>query len=132
MNEPMPGNNNDWKKILTPEQYYTLREKGTEPPMSGDLLHETRSGEFRCAGCNNPLFSSDAKYDSGSGWPSFWDVVDDGNIELQSDSSGGMERVEAICGQCGGHLGHLFEDGPGPTKKRYCINSASLKFKPKK
>jgi peptide-methionine (R)-S-oxide reductase len=131
MDNTMPKNNDEWKEALTAEQYRILREKGTEPPMSGKLLHETRVGEFVCAGCNNPLFSSNTKFESGSGWPSFWDVVSEGNIKLQPDTSGGMDRVEAVCSKCGGHLGHLFDDGPSPTNQRYCINSASLNFKPK-
>lgn len=127
----MERSEKDWKACLTEEQYKILREKGTEPPMSGKLLYEKRDGAFICAGCENELFSSETKYDSGSGWPSFWDVLSEGKVELKQDHSLGMERTEVLCAKCGGHLGHLFEDGPTPTNKRYCINSASLNFKPK-
>jgi len=119
----------DWKKILTDKQYKILRERGTEPPFSGKLLKNKKNGTYVCAGCKNPLFSSDTKFDSGSGWPSFWDVISNDNIELKTDNSYNMNRIEVICRNCGGHLGHVFDDGPNPTGKRYCINSLSLHFK---
>ena len=122
----------EWKKILAPEVYHVLREKGTEPPFTGELLKNKKDGSYVCAGCGNPLFSSDTKFDSGSGWPSFWDVIAEGNVELKPDCSLGMKRVEVVCSRCGGHLGHVFDDGPQPTGKRFCINSLSLNFEEKK
>ena len=121
----------DWKKILTDEQYKVLRKKGTELPFTGKLLNN-KKGTYVCAGCGNPLFSSETKFDSGSGWPSFWDVLSEGSVDLKSDNSLGMKRVEVVCSRCGGHLGHVFDDGPKPTGKRYCINSISLNFQENK
>lgn len=122
-----------WKEKLSPEQYKILREKATEYPFTGDLLKNKKTGMYGCAACDTPLFSSSTKFESGSGWPSFYDVIDKGNIELKDDSSHGMQRTEVVCKTCGGHLGHLFEDGPANTTGlRYCINSASLNFKPEK
>jgi peptide-methionine (R)-S-oxide reductase len=119
----------DWEKRLTPEQYKILREKGTEAPFTGELLENKEAGTYVCAACGTPLFSSDTKFESGSGWPSFFDVISKGNVELVPDHSHGMKRTEVVCGTCGGHLGHLFEDGPNPTGQRYCINSCALDFK---
>lgn len=121
----------EWKKILSPEEFQVLRKKGTEPPFSGKFVYNKEKGTYICAGCGNKLFSSDDKFDSGSGWPSFWDVITKSNIELKFDNTLGMQRIEVLCSQCGGHLGHVFNDGPKPTGKRYCINSAALKFKKK-
>lgn len=121
----------EWKKELTSEQYAVLREKGTEAPGSGALLEEKRAGMYRCAACGNQLFASDAKFDSGTGWPSF-DQALPGSVELKSDSSHGTERTEVVCTQCGSHLGHVFDDGPKESSgKRYCINSVCLGFEEK-
>ncbi len=115
---------------LTPEQYHVLREGGTEPPGSSPLLHEHREGVFRCAACGAPLFSSDAKFESGSGWPSFYQPIG-GRVDTSADTSHFMVRTEIHCKQCGGHLGHVFDDGPRPTGQRYCTNGLALKFEPK-
>jgi len=128
----MPKDDASWKKKLTPEQYEVLRKKGTETPFTGDFVHHQEAGMYACAACDTPLFSSDTKFDSGSGWPSFYDVVSRGNVTLQDDTSHGMTRTEVLCKTCGGHLGHLFDDGPrDKTGKRYCINSTALAFKKK-
>lgn len=122
----------DWKKVLTNEEYQILRKKDTELAFSGKYLNYKKDGMYVCAGCGNPLFSSETKFDSGSGWPSFWDVISKESVELKSDDSFGMKRVEVVCSRCGGHLGHVFDDGPRPTRKRFCINSLGLNFKEKK
>jgi peptide-methionine (R)-S-oxide reductase len=120
-----------WRERLTDEQYHVLREAGTEPPFAGRYVNNHDEGEYRCAGCGGPLFDSDAKYDSGSGWPSFTSPTG-GAISEHADTSHGMRRVEVRCARCDGHLGHVFPDGPGPTGLRYCINSAALDFKPRR
>ncbi len=121
----------DWKKKLTPEQYHVLHEKGTEAPFTGKFLHNKASGAYVCAACGQELFNSDTKFDSGTGWPSFYDVKNSKSVHLADDNALGMDRVEVSCAKCGGHLGHVFNDGPNPTGKRYCINSCALEFKPK-
>jgi peptide-methionine (R)-S-oxide reductase len=120
----------DWKKTLTPEQFHVLREHGTERAGTSPLNFEKRSGLFTCAACGQPLFTSDTKFESGTGWPSFFKPID-GAIQTTTDSSYGMTRVEVHCSQCGGHLGHVFPDGPRPTGERYCMNGVALKFEPK-
>jgi peptide-methionine (R)-S-oxide reductase len=118
----------EWREQLTPEQYEVLRRAGTEPPGSGALLHNKESGAYCCAGCGAELFSSQTKFDSGTGWPSFTEPAVIEAVELRPDNSLFMRRTEVLCRTCGGHLGHVFDDGPQPTGQRYCINSASLSF----
>lgn len=116
----------EWREELSPDQYEVLRRKGTERPFTGKYVHEKRDGTYRCAGCGAELFSSDTKFESGTGWPSFTEPANRANVELDEDLSYGMRRIEVNCASCGGHLGHVFPDGPGPTGERYCINSCSL------
>lgn len=123
--KPMSESEEEWKEKLTAEQYRILREKGTEAPFTGEYVHEKADGTYACAACGNPLFSSDAKFDSGTGWPSF-DQALPGAVETHSDNSHGMVRTEITCARCGSHLGHIFDDGPTKTGKRYCINSICL------
>lgn len=120
-----------WKKKLTKEQYRVLRKKGTEPAFTGNFWNHHKKGIYKCAGCGAPLFSSEEKFDSGTGWPSFDRSMDEANVKEKLDTSHGMIRTEVLCGSCGGHLGHVFDDGPKSTGCRYCINSISLDFEPK-
>ncbi len=124
----MEGDKDDWRKKLTKEQYRILREKGTEAPFSGKYWDNHEKGTYLCAGCKAELFSSETKFESGTGWPSFYEPKGKGNVKENADVSYGMRRVEVVCSRCGGHLGHVFEDGPKPTGLRYCINSAALEF----
>jgi len=126
----MQKTDEDWRRLLTPEQFRVLRDHGTEPSGSSPLNKEKRPGTFKCAACGQPLFSSDTKYESGTGWPSFYAPLKDA-IGTDVDRSYGMTRVEVHCAACGGHLGHLFPDGPRPTGERYCMNGVALKFEPK-
>ena len=123
----IPRTEEEWQKALTPEQYKVLREKGTEAPFSGKLLHADKDGTYTCAACGNPLFSSDAKFESGTGWPSF-DQAIAGAVKEIPDNSHGSSRTEIVCARCGSHLGHVFDDGPTETGKRFCLNSVCLEL----
>jgi peptide-methionine (R)-S-oxide reductase len=120
----------EWKQTLTPEQFYVLRKHGTEPPGTSPLNYEKRSGTFKCAGCGTPLFKADTKFESGTGWPSFFTPIE-GAVATTTDASLGMTRTEVHCATCGGHLGHVFPDGPRPTGLRYCMNGVAMEFEPK-
>jgi peptide-methionine (R)-S-oxide reductase len=132
MTEKLLKTDAEWRDQLTPQQYAVLRQHGTERPFTGEYVNTKTPGTYLCAGCGQSLFESNTKFESGTGWPSFWDVVDKGNVTLITDRSHGMERVEVRCSQCDGHLGHVFDDGPRDTTGlRYCINSVAIKLEPK-
>lgn len=128
MKNKIQKSEDEWKELLTSEEFVVLRKKGTEPPFSGKYVHHTKQGTYVCAGCGNILFSSDTKFDSGTGWPSFSTPASADVVELKPDRSLEMKRTEVLCSRCGGHLGHMFDDGPAPTGLRYCMNSVALRF----
>ena len=130
--EKVDKSEEDWRKSLTPMQYHILRDKGTERAFTGRYWNHKEDGTYTCAGCGQELFNSDTRFESGSGWPSFWESIDKSKVMLKDDLSYGMRRIEVLCSRCGGHLGHVFDDGPQPTGMRYCINSESLDFSTEK
>jgi peptide-methionine (R)-S-oxide reductase len=130
MDENSKRSDAEWRKALSPEQYEVLRRKGTERAFTGKYYDSKEKGVYRCAGCGNPLFDSETKFDSGTGWPSYYQPVSEDAVETDEDRSHGLTRTEVLCAHCGGHLGHVFPDGPQPTGRRYCINSVSLDFEP--
>jgi len=131
MKEKVKLTEEEWKNKLSPEEFHILREKGTERPFTGKYVNNKKKGKYKCAACGNELFDSESKFESGTGWPSFNKPSKNENVEEHEDQSYGMVRTEVLCSKCGGHLGHVFDDGPKPTGKRYCINSTSLKFEEK-